>query len=46
MDLTDAGCLSTAARVVNAIDWVCRAPHGLIALEDIPPVELIRGLMW
>ncbi|KHO20960.1 dihydrodipicolinate reductase [Mycolicibacterium setense] len=46
LDVTDAGCLSTAARVVNAIDWVCRAPSGLVAAEDIPPTELIRGLMW
>ena len=28
LDVTEAGCLSTAARVVNAIDWVCRAPAG------------------
>ncbi|MDG4665723.1 dihydrodipicolinate reductase [Mycobacterium sp. 236(2023)] len=46
LDVTDAGCVSTAARAVNAIDWVCRAPAGLIAVEDIPPVEMIRGLMW
>ncbi|MGE2714051.1 dihydrodipicolinate reductase [Mycolicibacterium litorale] len=46
LDVTDAGCLSTAARAVNAIDWVCRAPAGLVAIEDIPPTELIRGLMW
>jgi hypothetical protein len=45
-DSTDAGCISTAARVVNAIDWVCRAPAGLIALEDIPQAAVIRGLMW
>jgi hypothetical protein len=45
-DPTDAGCISTAARVVNVIDWVCRAPAGLIAVEDIPQVEMIRGLMW
>ena len=45
-DPTDAGCISTAARVVNAIDWICRAPKGLISIEDIPPTELIRGLMW
>jgi hypothetical protein len=25
-DTTDVGCISTAARVVNVIDWVCRAP--------------------
>lgn len=46
LDVTDAGCISTAARAVNAIDWVCRAPAGLISMEDIPPTELIRGLMW
>ena len=45
-DATDAGCIATAARVVNAINWVCRAPAGLIAVEDIPPSELIRGLAW
>jgi len=46
LDVTAAGCVSTAARAVNAIDFVCRAPAGLIALEDIPPTEMIRGLMW
>ncbi|MCV7300993.1 dihydrodipicolinate reductase [Mycobacterium barrassiae] len=46
LDVTEAGCVSTAARVVNVIDWVCRAPAGLIALEDIPPAEMVRGLMW
>ena len=46
LDVTEAGCVSTAARVVNVIDWVCAAPAGLIALEDIPQAEVIRGLMW
>ncbi|OBK35429.1 dihydrodipicolinate reductase [Mycobacterium sp. 1245111.1] len=46
LDVTEAGCYSTAARVINAIEWICGAPAGLIAVEDIPPVELIRGLMW
>lgn len=45
-DATDAGCISTAARVVNVIDWVCRAPAGILAVEDIPQVEMVRGLMW
>ena len=45
-DATDAGCISTAARVVNAIDWVCRAPKGLVAVEDVPQSAVIRGLMW
>jgi hypothetical protein len=46
LDVTEAGCVSTAARVVNTIDWICRAPKGLIAVEDIPQSEVIRGLMW
>ena len=46
LDPTEAGCISTAARVVNAIDWICRAPKGLIAVEDIPQSAIIRGLMW
>ena len=46
LDVTEAGCVSTAARVVNVIDWVCRAPAGLISMEDIPPAEMVRGLMW
>jgi hypothetical protein len=28
LDVTEAGCVSTAARIVNVIDWVCRAPAG------------------
>lgn len=46
LDVTEAGCVSTAARVVNAIDWICDAPAGLIAVEDIPQSATIRGLMW
>ncbi|MDY6996123.1 MAG: dihydrodipicolinate reductase [Actinomycetota bacterium] len=46
LDVTEAGCVSTAARAVNAIDWVCRAPAGVVELADIPPTALIRGLMW
>ncbi|UGT62560.1 dihydrodipicolinate reductase [Nocardia asteroides] len=45
-DATDAGCISTAARVVNAIDWVCAAPAGLVSVEDIPPVAVVKGLVW
>ncbi|WP_062906253.1 NAD(P)H-dependent amine dehydrogenase family protein [Mycobacterium avium] len=45
-DSTDAGCISTAARVVNAIDWVCRAPQGLIGVEDIPLAATMRGVLW
>lgn len=46
LDVTEAGCVSTAARVLNVIDWVCRAPAGLISMEEIPPSEMARGLMW
>jgi hypothetical protein len=46
LDVTEAGCVSTAARVVNGIDWICRAPKGLIGVEDILQAEIIRGLMW
>ncbi|WP_319455629.1 MULTISPECIES: dihydrodipicolinate reductase [unclassified Mycobacterium] len=46
LDSTDAGCVSTAARVVNVIDWICSAPAGLISIEQIPQAEVIRGLMW
>ena len=46
LDSTDAGCIATAGRAVNAIDWVCRAPKGLIAVEDIPQSATMRGLMW
>jgi 2,4-diaminopentanoate dehydrogenase len=46
LDSTDAGCISTAARAINAIDWVCNAPKGLIAVEDIPQSATMRGLVW
>jgi 2,4-diaminopentanoate dehydrogenase len=46
LDPTDAGCISTAARAVNAIDWVCSAPAGLVAVEDVPQSAVMRGLMW
>ena len=46
LDVTEAGCVSTAARVVNVIDWLCSAPAGLIAVEDVPQAAVIRGLMW
>ncbi len=46
LDPTDAGCMSTAARVVNVIDWICCAPAGLISIEQIPQARVTRGLMW
>ncbi|OBB64452.1 dihydrodipicolinate reductase [Mycobacterium sp. 852014-50255_SCH5639931] len=44
LDSTDAACMSTAARVLNAINWVCEAPAGLVALEDIPPANMLPPL--
>jgi hypothetical protein len=46
LDSTDAGCISTAGRAVNAIEWVCLAPQGLVAVEDIPLSATMRGVMW
>ena len=46
LDSTDAGCIATAARAINAIDWVCSAPAGLISVEEIPLSATMRGLMW
>jgi 2,4-diaminopentanoate dehydrogenase len=46
LDSTDAGCISTAGRAVNAIEWVCNAPPGLVAVEDIPLSATMRGVMW
>ncbi|MEZ0342111.1 dihydrodipicolinate reductase [Mycobacterium sp. pV006] len=46
LDVTEAGCVSTAARAVNVIDWVCAAPAGIVAAEDIPPTAMVGGLMW
>ena len=45
-DTTDAACISTAARAINVLDWVCDAPPGILSVEDIPPVVAMRGLMW
>ena len=45
-DSTDAGCIATAARALNAIEWVCCAPAGLIAVDEIPPAGTLRGVMW
>jgi 2,4-diaminopentanoate dehydrogenase len=45
-DSTDSGCISTAARAMNAIDWICRARKGLISVADISQSATLRGLMW
>ena len=45
VDQNEAGVISTAARAVNAIEAVCLAPAGLLALKDLP-VSQVRGLLW
>jgi hypothetical protein len=40
------GVVATAARAVNAIDLVCRAPAGILAAHDLRPIDHLRGTMW
>lgn len=44
-DHNQGGVIATAARAVNAIDAVCRAPSGILAAQDLP-AAYIRGVMW
>jgi hypothetical protein len=37
--------IATAARVVNLIDAVCRAPSGILAAHDLRPLDHLRGVM-
>jgi hypothetical protein len=37
-DPTTAGCVSTAARVVNSIPVVCAAPPGVCSFLDLPTI--------
>ena len=46
LDTTDAACIATAARAVNAIEWVCAAAPGILSIEDIPQTAVMRGLVW
>ncbi|OBG88358.1 dihydrodipicolinate reductase [Mycobacterium sp. E802] len=45
-DHNQAGVIATAARAVNAIDAVCRAPGGILAAHDLRPLDHTRGVMW
>jgi hypothetical protein len=45
VDHNQGGVIATAARAVNAIEPVCRAPAGLLAAQDLPAAH-IRGVMW
>ena len=42
VDHNDGGVISTAARAVNAIDAVCAAPPGLLAVKDLPATHADR----
>jgi 2,4-diaminopentanoate dehydrogenase len=45
IDHNQGGVIATAARAVNMIEPVCRAPSGLLAAQDLPAAH-IRGVMW
>jgi 2,4-diaminopentanoate dehydrogenase len=46
IDHNQGGVIATAARAVNAIDAVCRAPAGILAAHDLRPADHLRGTMW
>lgn len=46
IDHNQGGVISTAARAVNAIGAVCRAPAGILAAADLRPADHFRGVMW
>lgn len=45
LDHNQGGVIATAARAVNAIEPVCTAASGLLAVKDLPAAH-IRGVMW
>ncbi|WP_374024569.1 dihydrodipicolinate reductase [Mycobacterium sp. HNNTM2301] len=40
------GVVATAARPLNAIETVCRAPAGILAAHDLRPLDYTSGIMW
>src|ERR1700730_12279327 len=46
IDHNEAGVIATAARAVNLIDAVCRAPSGILAAHHLRALDHIRGVMW
>jgi 2,4-diaminopentanoate dehydrogenase len=46
LDHNDGGVIATAARAINMIDAVCRAPAGIMAARDIRPTDHLRGVLW
>jgi 2,4-diaminopentanoate dehydrogenase len=46
IDHNQGGVIATAARAVNVIDAVCRAPSGILAAHDLRPTDHVRGVLW
>jgi 2,4-diaminopentanoate dehydrogenase len=46
IDHNEGGVIATAARVVNLVDAVCRAPSGILAAHDLRALDHLRGVMW
>ena len=46
IDHNQGGVIATAARAVNLIDAVCRAPTGILAAHDLRPTDHVRGVLW
>jgi hypothetical protein len=46
IDHNDGGVIATAARAINMIDAVCRAPAGIMAARDIRPTDHLPGVLW
>ena len=46
IDHNQGGVIATAARAVNVIEAVCRAPSGLLAAHDLRPTDHLRGVLW
>jgi len=40
------GVIATAARPINVIEAVCRAPAGILAAHDLRPLDHTHGVMW
>jgi 2,4-diaminopentanoate dehydrogenase len=46
IDHNQGGVIATAARAVNVIEAVCRAPSGILAAHDLRPTDHVRGVLW
>lgn len=46
IDHNRGGVIATAARAVNAVDAVCKAPAGILAAHDLRSADHLRGTMW